>query len=223
MGVMYPFGPFAEPPSIALDLISCGVDQASALQLPSQINVFSLVPPGTACRVPSVPTILTTINDDLANILPIYPPVGDRFYRNKINAPILLEPGTQIMIAWQGTVLAPPPHTWVPYGLGVSATLINSGFAKTGLTASGTTQLLAAPLPGLASFYTSVPAGTGAVILPIVGTIWDVWNADPVNTMLIWPFVGAQIGALGTNNPAAIIAGGRATFGVNSLTQVLAR
>jgi hypothetical protein len=111
--------------------------------------------------------------------------------------------------------------------LGTLAAFLSTAPAQTSLTATGDDAATALELPGNVCVFTDVPAGTGAII-PLdadPGTIWDIWNADPANDLLLYPMLNgdAQIEGFGIGNPATVVAGGRSTFLVDTLAQVYAR
>lgn len=87
----------------------------------------------------------------------------------------------------------------------------------TGLTGAGTTQGTATPLTANINIATTVSSGTG-FILPILtpdgnplqsGTEIKLFNRG-ANVASLYPPSGAQIEALGTNNPSGISPGGNA-------------
>lgn len=108
--------------------------------------------------------------------------------------------------------------------LATLASFLSSGPASTSLTATGNSHVTALQLPGQVCIFTHVAAGTGGAIpdSAAIGSRWDVWNAG-ANDMLVWPPDNAQIETLGIGNPATVPTGGRATFAINSATQVYAR
>lgn len=93
------------------------------------------------------------------------------------------------------------------------------------ITATGNDAGTALQLPANVNFVISVPPGTGVIIPDTAtpGSIWDIWNDDPNNDLLVYPFDGAQIQNFGGGVPATVVAGGRSTFGVGSATQIYAR
>lgn len=108
--------------------------------------------------------------------------------------------------------------------LGILAAFLSSGPAETSLQATGTNHATALQLPGQVCIFTNVAAGTGAAIPDTapIGSRWDVWNAG-THDLTLWPMDGTQIEAFGIGNPATVPVGGRATFAVNSATQVYVR
>ena len=83
-----------------------------------------------------------------------------------------------------------------------------------GLTGTGTNQATALPLTALVNVVTSAPSGTGFILslLGGEGTV-VVQNMDNADNAPVYPPVGAQINALGTNVPFVVgSAGGRISF-----------
>lgn len=82
------------------------------------------------------------------------------------------------------------------------------------LVATGTTQNDALPITAKANIFTTVAAGTGAV-LP-TNTASHVLEIIVMNrgdhSVLIYPPPRGQIDALGMNIPAAVVSGGATTF-----------
>lgn len=82
-----------------------------------------------------------------------------------------------------------------------------------GVTATGTNQATAFPITKRRTIFTTVAAGTGA-LLP--GSC--AWGADPeivnrgANTLLVYPAPGHQVETYGTNTAVEILAGGNAKF-----------
>ncbi len=91
-------------------------------------------------------------------------------------------------------------------------------FTTTTLAATGTTQATAAPLPSVVNTVTSAPAG-GGVILPAAPAYAVVVENQTAAVLLVYPPLGAQVNAVGTNLPVQIVAGGSATFTPSSPTQ----
>lgn len=108
--------------------------------------------------------------------------------------------------------------------LATLASYLSTGPMSVDLTATGNSRATALLLPSQGCIFTTVAAGTGAVIPDdaTIGSRWDVWNAG-ANDMYVWPMTGAQINGFGIGNPATVVAGSRTTFALNSATQVYAR
>ena len=69
------------------------------------------------------------------------------------------------------------------------------------LTATGTTQATALLVFNGISYVSTVASGAGVVLFPgNPGTSQRVYNAG-ANSLKVYPTSGAQINALGTNNP----------------------
>lgn len=89
--------------------------------------------------------------------------------------------------------------------------LVSSGYTRfsvnTGLTATGTTRADAYAITKTQNEFTTVASGTGC-ILPAnaAGADITIWNQG-ADTLNVYPVAGAQIDALGTNNPDTIAAG----------------
>ena len=112
------------------------------------------------------------------------------------------------------------PLIWTP-----EAVVFGAPFATvaTGLLGTGTDQATATPLLAFTNEIASAPGG-GGFILPAVGVVsgtFVVQNDDPVNAVLIYPPVGAQIRTAGTtlavNAPFVLgSTGARISFSTNS-------
>lgn len=80
------------------------------------------------------------------------------------------------------------------------------GTAVNNLTATGTTQATALPLPADVCKFTTVAASTGAIIAPCNGAdSGSVFNGG-VSALLLYPPVGGKINALGANTGYSIAA-----------------
>lgn len=151
-----------------LGMIATGSNQASALQLPAQLNVFKSVPVGSGARPPSLPTSVTVVNTDV-NILLLYPPAGDQITGNAINAPVSVPGGQQANLTWFGSALDPPPHQWV---LGLLPPV--GSVYGTSRVQGGTTDTLGPSDCGKTVFYTNSSGTTvtiPAVIVPASGLV----------------------------------------------------
>lgn len=84
-------------------------------------------------------------------------------------------------------------------GMSAAAAQASVGTTATGLTATGANQAGAVPLGADNNFFTTVAAGTGA-ILPAMnpGDSITVYNGG-ANALLVYPPVGGQIKGLGAN------------------------
>ena len=87
----------------------------------------------------------------------------------------------------------------VASGIAAPAAAAIQGLVANNLTALGTTQANALPLPGDVNRFTTVAAGTGTV-LPAMNPGDEViaFNGG-ANALLIYPPVGGKINGLGTN------------------------
>jgi hypothetical protein len=87
----------------------------------------------------------------------------------------------------------------VTAGISAPAAQAIQGTVAPGLTATGTTQAGALPLGADCCNFTTVPAGSGA-ILPTMnpGDQISVYNGG-ANALLVYPPVGAQIKSLAVN------------------------
>lgn len=86
-------------------------------------------------------------------------------------------------------------------------------------TATGTNQGSAFALVDDWTEFTTVSAGTGAILTATVGKAQVIANAG-ANDLLVYPESGAQINNLGANNPYTLGAGTSGTFRQFSSTQV---
>jgi hypothetical protein len=88
------------------------------------------------------------------------------------------------------------------------------------LTATGTNQGSAYAVTDDWNWFGSVPSGSGAIILPLKpGNTIQFYNGDPANALLIYPPSGAQINALGVNQPYSLAISTRIAFECWSLSQ----
>lgn len=90
----------------------------------------------------------------------------------------------------------------------VTATVVGVPTVGVGLTAAGTTQSDALPVLDDIAIFTTVPFGAGAV-LKDKGAVIENRGA---NNLLVYPQLGAQIEAYGTNVAVTINVAGSATF-----------
>lgn len=106
--------------------------------------------------------------------------------------------------AWDGAwqAWAPPPQS----------------FAGS-LTAAGTTQGSAAVLAADVNLFTTVAAGTGAVLTAGPAGTWQKVLNRGAAALLVYPPSGGAIDAEAANAPVTIPAGGGATFWQNTTTQ----
>ena len=140
-------------------LTAMGTNQASALLLPSQINIFTNVAPGSGCRSPAIPSTLTVINNDMAdsNVLSWYPPSGDQIQGLAINQALQIPAGTQATLVWFGSALDPAPRVWVRV-------------ASTSFLNGGTIPVTPGPTPLIINGNSAVPAAfVNSTALEIVG------------------------------------------------------
>lgn len=87
-----------------------------------------------------------------------------------------------------------------------------------GATAVGNSQATAYAITTEETFFTTVAAGTCAVLNSAL-PVQVVYNRG-ANPLTVYPFVGADIEATGTNEPVTIEAPGSAVFRVATSTQV---
>lgn len=91
---------------------------------------------------------------------------------------------------------------------GLSAVQVKAiqGTTANNLTATGSTQAGALPLPADINKFTTTAAGTGAIIAPANGgDSGTVFNGG-VSALLLYPPVGAKINGLGVNAGYSIAA-----------------
>lgn len=100
-------------------------------------------------------------------------------------------------------------------------TLITGGVTGN-LTATGTTQATALPLPSQVNIVTGAASGAGVILKALIGSSVSVVN-ESVNDLLVYPSVGAEIGAYGVNTPVTVSPGASATFDCASAAQFYAR
>ena len=92
--------------------------------------------------------------------------------------------------------------------------LANSGAsgAATGLTAAGTTQATAYAISSSSSQFTTVPAGSGAILgqVPVGGSV-TIYN-DGANALSVYPPSGAAFANQAANSPSSVPAGASAIY-----------
>lgn len=128
------------------------------------------------------------------------------------------------------------PQTGIPttnYGRALLLALWNRTGAGTGivpkvtdvlndgtLTATGATQADAFAVSADWNWFGTVPAGTGALILPLKpGNDIQFYNGG-ANSLKVYPPVGSQIDALAVNAPFVLAAGKLRVFECWSMTQL---
>lgn len=91
----------------------------------------------------------------------------------------------------------------------------------TALKSTGTNQATALLLTSQWNEVDTVAAGTG-VLLPAYqpGQSVTVFNADPSNSLNVYPAPGMEIDALGANQPYTIVAGKMQVFNTVSSAQI---
>lgn len=92
-----------------------GTTIADAYVISRQITVFSSVPSGTGCVLPSsyAPgSQVTLCNRDATNALTIYPPKGDRIEVGGVDVPTTLAAGSNLTMVSFDAPLAGHPRTW---------------------------------------------------------------------------------------------------------------
>lgn len=98
---------------------------------------------------------------------------------------------------------------WAPSAISFSGSLV----------AAGSGQGTATAVSSEVNLFTTVTAGTGAVLVAgLVGTWRKVLNRGG-SALLVYPPVGGVIDGLTAGAPVAIVSGGGATFWQNSATQ----
>jgi hypothetical protein len=117
--------------------------------------------------------------------------------------------------------ILPTDYPQVPpspgFGTAITWSTGAMGSVAYGLTATGTDQASALPLPAVTSIFTDVPDGTGAVLVATSGGNLVVVNSTDT-TLSVYPNVGAQINALGVNQPFVVAAGARIVFSTQDYT-----
>lgn len=106
-----------------------GNTQLTAFQLTRQETVFSSVPSGSGCVLPSSyasGTQLTIYDRDSSNTLLAYPGFGDEIEGLGINQPISIGPGTDLVVTSFDQPASPKPRRWWILAVG------GGGFGPTG-------------------------------------------------------------------------------------------
>ncbi|MGI4976242.1 MAG: hypothetical protein ACRYG6_04785 [Janthinobacterium lividum] len=78
------------------------------------------------------------------------------------------------------------------------------------ITATGATQATALPIASTREIVTSVPSGTGVLLVTALGET-RIYNHDPHNPLLIYPPVGGAFDGQALNLPVQLLAGSAAT------------
>lgn len=101
------------PPIFGLaGFTSAGINQATAQPISIQESVFTAVPTGTGCRLPSPASFAITIYNQGANTLLVYPAVGDQIGTNGINASVSIAAGSCAVFSSFDGPLTQAPRTW---------------------------------------------------------------------------------------------------------------
>ena len=90
--------------SIANGLVATGTGQGTALLLANGINVVTSCAAPTAVILPAVPTValMMLVNDDPANVLTFFPPVGGAFTTKSVNASLFVPVTGVAWLIWKG-------------------------------------------------------------------------------------------------------------------------
>ena len=79
--------------NVAINLTAVGTNQATALPLLAFVNEFASAPTGTACILPAVGFLSGTFtiqNNDPANNLTVYAPIGAQINNQAVDAPFIV-------------------------------------------------------------------------------------------------------------------------------------
>lgn len=131
----------------------------------------------------------------------------------------LIDNETIQWIIHQAVAFVPPPLIVPPppspgFGSEIQGMLIIN--VASGLTAAGTTQATATALGAITNIFTTVLTGAGALLPTFISNgTFKVVN-DSANPMLVWPPVGAQIGANDPNAPVSIAPGSSSFFSTSA-------
>src|ERR1700761_6892493 len=105
---------FGLPVSGLSGLTATGTNQATALPLLKRVNVFTSVPPGSGCVLPSAyaaGTSILVLNRDTQNLL-VYPPGSDQIEGNGSGIPLSIAPGGNAELTSFDAPLSQPPRAW---------------------------------------------------------------------------------------------------------------
>lgn len=143
-----------------------GNSQANAFQLTRQETVFSLVPSGSGCLLPSSyasGTQLTIYNRDSTHTLTVYPAFGDEIEALGINVSIGVAPGADLVVTSFDQPASPRPRRWW-----ILTLTSNGAVGPTGATGpTGPTGVSGASgIPGPTGV--TGPPGTGSASLALV-------------------------------------------------------
>lgn len=123
----------AAPPGLE-GLTASGTTQATAYPIAATVNVFSTVPSGSGCYLPSIPGTIRIFNQG-ANALKVYPTGGDKIAPNAVNASVTLGAGSSASFDMIDSQLVTQPRVWYQFGTGATG-----GTGETGATgATGAT------------------------------------------------------------------------------------
>jgi len=156
---------------------------------------------GVPSRVYQVRVDVMTVNGREYSIIPKLAISADTAV---LPVPLPPSPGFGTTITWTSGAVVVGPFSLV----------------ATGLIATGTNQATALLLQAITNVISSAPSGTGArlPVSVVSGTI-IVQNDDQSNNATIYPPLGAQINALGVNQPFIVgSTDGRINFSTNSPT-----
>lgn len=123
-----------------------------------------------------------------------------------VNAPDKDNPGKNYSLSYDG-------YQFLLNLLNTATSALSQQTVGTGLTATGATQATALQLGSQWNEIDSAPAGSGVLLAAYQpGQQQIVFNDDPSHALLVYPSPGAQINALGTNNPISLAANSFKTF-----------
>lgn len=113
-----PFGPSTFGPAVSglPNLTATGTDLASAYLISATDSVFTNVPAGTGCRLPTPSNQPYTIYNYGTNVLLIYPSGGDKIAQLQPGQPIALSPNNSFVFSSFNSALTPLPRQWYVTG-----------------------------------------------------------------------------------------------------------
>ena len=92
-------------PAIANGLVATGTGQGTALLLTAGVNVVTSCASPTAVILPGGAAVtiglMLVVNDDVANNLTMFPPVGGLFTTKSLNASVIIPIGGAVWCIWK--------------------------------------------------------------------------------------------------------------------------
>ena len=187
-----PFGSPTFGPSLSglPNLTATGNNQASALPISAGDSVFTSVPAGTGCRLPTPSNQPYTIYNQSSGVLLVYPAFGDCIAPLQRNIPMRLPPDNSVTFSSFSSALTVQPRSWY-VTIGGSATALNDqtffNIVAYGADPTATTDSSV----GIANAVAALAAAGSGVLYVPAGVFWFSSEITLPNNCAV---VGAGIG-----------------------------